>query len=383
MTDKRRIPTIIDVAREAGVSKSAASRALLGQSEVSPATIERVQAAAQALGYVPNAMARGLVEQRTNIIGVHVRDASNVFYAAMLGAMHARAVTHGYRLISTSGTWKLLVDEEVEALSTLVSLRVDGIIVCSSALPAEHIVPVAGRIPTVVTGRPEVDPRLSAIYVDEVHGGRSMARHIVSLGHHRIGVVMEAAAQSISQHARSEAMVAELRRKPGGDRLPVTIGDMATTRVGSDYRLVYLVYNTITNLLTQDEQVECFRTAAEQLAPGGAFVIEVFVPQLRRMPPGQYAVPFHVGERHLGLDTVDVVTQRLVSHHFTQAGVDSGGRRLATYGASAHRYVWPSELDLMARLAGLTLRDRWADWTHAPFTAESDSHVSVWAKGIE
>ena len=212
MTDKRRIPTIIDVAREAGVSKSAASRALLGQSEVSPATIERVQAAAQALGYVPNAMARGLVEQRTNIIGVHVRDASNVFYAAMLGAMHARAVTHGYRLISTSGTWKLLVDEEVEALSTLVSLRVDGIIVCSSALPAEHIVPFAGRIPTVVTGRPEVDPRLSAIYVDEVQGGRSMARHIVSLGHHRIGVVMEAAAQSISQHARSEAMVAELRQ---------------------------------------------------------------------------------------------------------------------------------------------------------------------------
>lgn len=213
MTDTRRIPTIIDVAREAGVSKSAASRALLGQSEVSPATVERVQAAAQALGYVPNAMARGLVEQRTNIIGVHVRDASNVFYAAMLGAMHARAVTHGYRLISTSGTWKLLVDEEVEALSTLVSLRVDGIIVCSSALPAEHIVPFAGRIPTVVTGRPESDPRLTAIYVDEVHGGRSMARHILSLGHHRIGVVMETASQSISQHARSEAMVAELRQK--------------------------------------------------------------------------------------------------------------------------------------------------------------------------
>ncbi|MFM6849070.1 MAG: class I SAM-dependent DNA methyltransferase [Terrabacter sp.] len=179
----------------------------------------------------------------------------------------------------------------------------------------------------------------------------------------------------------SAAMVAELRRKPGGDRVPVTIGDMATTRVGSDYRLVYLVYNTITNLLTQDDQVACFRTAAEQLAPGGAFVIEVFVPQLRRMPPGQYAVPFHVGERHVGLDTVDVVTQRSVSHHFTRAGVDSQGRALATYGASAHRYVWPSELDLMARLAGLTLRDRWADWRRTPFTGDSESHVSVWVRG--
>ena len=181
----------------------------------------------------------------------------------------------------------------------------------------------------------------------------------------------------------SEAMVVELRRKPGGQRLPVTIGDMATTRVGSGYRLAYLVYNTITNLLTQDEQVECFRTTAEQLAPGGAFVIEVFVPQLRRMPPGQHAVPFHVGEQHVGLDTVDVVTQRLVSHHYTSAGVDPAGRRLATYGTSAHRYVWPSELDLMARLAGLRLRDRWADWTRAPFTAESESYVSVWVKGAE
>jgi SAM-dependent methyltransferase len=179
----------------------------------------------------------------------------------------------------------------------------------------------------------------------------------------------------------SEAMVAELRCKPGGDRMPVTIGDMATTRVGSGYRLAYLVYNTITNLLTQEAQVECFRTVAEQLAPGGVFVIEVFVPQLRRMPPGQYAVPFHVGERHVGLDTVDVVTQLSVSHHFTKAGQDDRGRQVATYSASAHRYVWPSELDLMARLAGLTLRDRWADWTRAPFTAGSESHVSVWGKG--
>lgn len=178
----------------------------------------------------------------------------------------------------------------------------------------------------------------------------------------------------------SEAMVAQLRGKPGGDRLPVTIGDMATTRVGSGYAVAYLVYNTITNLLTQDEQVQCFRTVAEQLAPGGVFVIEVSVPQLRRMPPGQTAVPFHVGSRHVGFDTLDVTTQRCVSHHYTQAGEDATGRRVATYAASAHRYVWPSELDLMARMAGLRLRDRWADWERSPFTAESESHVSVWDK---
>lgn len=162
--------------------------------------------------------------------------------------------------------------------------------------------------------------------------------------------------------------------------LPVTIGDMATTRVGSGYALAHLVHNTITNLLSQDEQVQCFRTVAEQLAPGGSFVIEVFVPQLRRMPPGQTAVPFHVGSRHVGLDTVDVVSQLSVSHHCTQAGEDADGHRVARYAASAHRHVWPSELDLMARIAGLRLRDRWADWDRSPFTAESPSHVSVWTK---
>ena len=167
-----------------------------------------------------------------------------------------------------------------------------------------------------------------------------------------------------------------------GDALAVTIGDMATTRVGSGYRLAYLVYNTITNLLTQDEQVECFRTVAEQLAPRGCFVVEVFVPQLRRMPPGQTAVPFHVGSRHVGFDTVDVVSQLSVSHHYVREGQqDAQGRELARYAASAHRYVWPSELDLMARIASLTLTHRWADWDRTPFTAESESHVSVWTKG--
>src|SRR3954467_10577050 len=195
-------------------------------------------------------------------------------------------------------------------------------------------------------------------------------------------VALPLAARGVEVHGIdfSDAMVAELRRKPGGDLLPVTIGNMAMTRVGTGYRLAYLVYNTITNLLTQDDQVEGFRTVAAQLAPGGAFVIEVFVPQLRRMPPGQTAVPFHVGTRHVGLDTVDVVTQRCTSHHFvsTLDRVDDAGRVVATYSTSAHRYVWPSELDLMARLAGMTLRHRWADWSRAPFTADCESHVSVW-----
>jgi SAM-dependent methyltransferase len=202
----------------------------------------------------------------------------------------------------------------------------------------------------------------------------------LAIGTGRVALPLRARGVEVHGIDFSEAMVAELRRKPGGDRLPVVVGDMTTTRVGSGYQVAYLVYNTITNLLTQDDQVECFRTVAEQLAPGGCFVVEVFVPQLRRMPPGQSAVPFHVGERHVGFDTVDVVSQRSVSHHYTRAGVDAQGRALATYEASAHRYVWPSELDLMARIAGLTLRDRWADWTKAPFTAESESHVSVWSK---
>jgi SAM-dependent methyltransferase len=198
-------------------------------------------------------------------------------------------------------------------------------------------------------------------------------------------VALPLAARGVEVHGidLSEPMVAELRRKPGGDRIPVVIGDMATTRVGAGYSIAYLVFNTITNLLTQEEQVTCFRTVADQLRPGGCFVVEVFVPQLRSLPPGQAAVPFHVGRRHAGFDTLDVVSQRCVSHHYVRRGeVDADGRELATYSSSVHRYVWPSELDLMARIAGLRLRHRWADWTGTAFTAESPSHVSVWAKPV-
>lgn len=211
LADRPRIATIVEVAREAGVSKSAASRALLGRGDVSAETVRKVQEAAQKLGYVPNAMARGLVEQRTRILGVHLRDASNVFYAAMLGAMQVRANALGYRLISTSGTWKLLVEEEVQALQTLVSLRVDGIVVCSSALPSEHIAPFAASIPTVLTGRPDKNPSLTSVYLDEDHGGRTMARHVTELGHRHVAVLLCPLEQSISQHARGTAMVTALR----------------------------------------------------------------------------------------------------------------------------------------------------------------------------
>ena len=150
---------------------------------------------------------------------------------------------------------------------------------------------------------------------------------------------------------------------------------MATTRVDGRFRLVYLVYNTIGNLTTQDQQVACFANAAAHLEPGGCFVIEVGVPDLRRLPPGQDAIVFSHAPGYVGYDRyTDLVAQQATSHHFVADG--SGVRELRT----PFRYVWPSELDLMAQLAGLSLRDRWADWDRSPFTGESTSHVSVWQK---
>jgi hypothetical protein len=154
----------------------------------------------------------------------------------------------------------------------------------------------------------------------------------------------------------------------------VTVGDFATTEVPGPFRLAYRVYNTIMNLTTQDAQVDCFRNAAAHLLPGGCFVIEVGVPDLRRLPPGQDAVPFHVGPTRLGFDTYDVATQGMRSHHLTVVE----GRPV--YRSIPFRYVWPAELDLMARLAGMRLRDRWAGWNGEPFTNDSTGHVSVWEK---
>jgi SAM-dependent methyltransferase len=172
----------------------------------------------------------------------------------------------------------------------------------------------------------------------------------------------------------SPHMVAELRTKPGGDDVGVTIGDFATTRVGRPFRLAYLVRNTIMNLASQDEQVACFANVAAQLEPGGCFVIEVIVPQLQRLPPGETVRPFTVTPEHLGFEEYDVATQIAYSHHYWV--VDG---QLETMSAP-FRYVWPSELDLMARLAGMSPRERWSDWSRAPFTGDSRGHVSVWEK---
>jgi SAM-dependent methyltransferase len=170
----------------------------------------------------------------------------------------------------------------------------------------------------------------------------------------------------------SAAMVARLRAKPGGERIDVTVGDFATTTVPGRFSLAYLVFNTIMNLTNQDEQVACFQNVAAHLEPGGCFVIEVGVPQLQRLPPGETVRAFALTPTHLGFDEFDVANQGLISHHYS---LRDGELELVSM---PFRYVWPSELDLMARLAGMTLRERWAGWRREPFTSDSTDHVSVW-----
>jgi SAM-dependent methyltransferase len=196
-----------------------------------------------------------------------------------------------------------------------------------------------------------------------------------AIGTGRVALPLAARGVAVSGIELSPDMVAQLRAKPGGDAIPFTTGDMATTRVTGTFRLVYLVYNTIGNVETQDRQVACFANAAAHLEPGGCFVIELGVPDLRRLVPGHDAVVFAHAPGYVGYDRYDdLVAQHAVSHHFVADG--SGAREVRT----PFRFVWPSELDLMARLAGLELRDRWAGWDRSPFTADSPSHVSVWRR---
>jgi SAM-dependent methyltransferase len=199
----------------------------------------------------------------------------------------------------------------------------------------------------------------------------------LAIGTGRVGVPLRSRGIPVTGIELSEPMAAVLRRKVDAATLPVVIGDMATTILDAagTFRLVYLVYNTISNLLTQDEQVACFVNAARHLAPGGRFVIEVGVPPLRRLPPTQSAVPFDVSDGHVGLDTFDLASQLSVSHHFTREQ-DGTWRR----DAGRFRYAWPAELDLMARIAGMSLEARYGDWDLCPFTDESTKHVSVWRK---
>jgi SAM-dependent methyltransferase len=201
------------------------------------------------------------------------------------------------------------------------------------------------------TASPEaVDPVVD--FLEPLAGGGALE---LAIGTGRIAVPLAVRGVRVVGIDLSPDMVAQLRRKT--DAIPVTIGDMATTRVDGSFSLVYLVFNTIMNLTTQAEQVACFANAAAHLAPGGVFVVEVMVPELRRLPPG---------ETRVGIDEYDVVTQGLVSHH----------ERVSV----PFRYVWPAELDLMAQLAGLRLRERRGGWRREPFTADSAAHVSVWER---
>jgi SAM-dependent methyltransferase len=198
-----------------------------------------------------------------------------------------------------------------------------------------------------------------------------------AIGTGRVGIALAARGVPVSGIELSAPMLAQLRRKVDADRLPVVAGDMATTVVpgAGSFSLVYLVWNSISNLRTQAEQVQCFRNAAHHLRPGGRFVIDLWVPPLQRLTPGQEAVPMSVAEGHLLFDTYDLVTQECASHHYV---ADADGR--VRYSVGHFRYIWPSECDLMAQLAGLEPEARWADWSGSPFLATSDGHVSVWRK---
>jgi SAM-dependent methyltransferase len=194
------------------------------------------------------------------------------------------------------------------------------------------------------------------------------------IGTGRIGIPLSHRNVAVHGIELSPFMAQELRRRPGGAAIGVTVGDFATVTVDRPVTLVYLVRNTITNVITQDEQVRTFRNAAAHLRPGGCFVVENYVPELRRFPPGESKYLFTATDTHVGYEEYDVASQIAVSHH---TWVIEG--RVTTF-SSPHRYVWPSELDLMARLAGMRLRERWTDWSRSRFTSESRSHVSVWEK---
>ncbi|TDE20477.1 class I SAM-dependent methyltransferase [Nonomuraea mesophila] len=230
----------------------------------------------------------------------------------------------------------------------------------------------ARRYDTPGTGMfaPEVlEPAVSRL-AELAGGGRALE---FAIGTGRVGVPLAERGVPVTGIELSAPMIEQLRTKVDEATIPVIAGDMATASAPGTYSLVYLVFNTISNLLTQAEQVACFRNAARHLEPGGRFVIELGVPQLRKLPPGQPAVIYTIEPGYVGLATYDVVRQRLVSHHFTF----DNGRQVELF-RSPHRYIWPAELDLMAQLAGFELESRHADWTGGEFTAESISHVSVY-----
>jgi len=215
-----------------------------------------------------------------------------------------------------------------------------------------------------------IDPVVDVL-VELAGSGRALE---LGIGTGRIALPLGRRGVSVHGIDLSKAMVARLRAKRDGEDIGVTIGDFATTTVDGSFSLAYLVFNTIMNLTTQAAQVACFRNAAAHLEPGGCFVIAVTIPDLRRLPPGETFHVFNASENHWGIDEYEVATQGLTSHHFET--VDGTVERLSI----PFRYAWPSELDLMAQLAGMRLRSRWGGWKREPFTSESNKHVSVWEK---
>ena len=214
-----------------------------------------------------------------------------------------------------------------------------------------------------------VDPMVDFL-VERAGDGAALE---LGIGTGRIALPLAARGVRVHGIELSEAMVARLRAKPGAEEIGVTIGDFATTRVDGAFSLAYLVANTIMNLTTQEEQVACFRNVSAHLEPRGCFVIEVVVPGLRRLPPGETFQLFDVSPTHVGFDEYDVARQELISHHYW---IEDGQVEVFS---PPFRYAWPSELDLMAQLAGMTLREHYAGWKDEPFTSESEKHVSVWA----
>ncbi len=209
------------------------------------------------------------------------------------------------------------------------------------------------------------------LLVELAGSGRALE---LGIGTGRIALPLARRGVAVHGIELSKAMAARLRAKPGGEDLPVTIGDFATTTVDGTFSVVYVVFNTIGNLTTQAAQVACFRNVAAHLEPGGCFVVELLIPDLRRLPPGETMLVFHASRTHWGIDEYDVANQGLTSHHFEL--VDGRFERASV----PFRYTWPAELDLMAQLGGMRLRERWSGWKREPFTSDSRKHVSVWAK---
>jgi SAM-dependent methyltransferase len=218
---------------------------------------------------------------------------------------------------------------------------------------------------------PEVVDPIVDFLLDRAGGGDALE---LGIGTGRIALPLAERGVRVHGIELSEAMAARMRAKPGAEAIDVTIGDFASARVDGTFTLAYLVANTIMNVTTQDEQVACFENVGRHLAPGGRFVVEVLVPGIQRLPPGETFQPFAVTPTHLGFDEIDVATQALVSHHYW---IEDGQVELLS---PPFRYVWPSELDLMARLGGMSLTERWGGWQGEPFTSESAMHVSVWER---